>query len=69
MRNANIDAPPSMKLYRVEDAMALLALSRSKLYMLMDSGELRSVNVGRARRIPGSAIVEYIANLEQQGVV
>ncbi|WP_242609078.1 helix-turn-helix domain-containing protein [Actinomadura formosensis] len=60
------DAPPQMRLYRLREAMALLAVSRTTLYALMDSGALRSVWVGRARRIPGTAIADYIAHLENQ---
>jgi hypothetical protein len=32
----------------------------------MRSGELRSVTVGRARRIPASALAEYVVHLERQ---
>lgn len=60
------NAPPAMRLYRVREAMALLSISRTTLYALMDSGALRSVNVGRARRIPGTAIADYIAHLETE---
>ncbi|MFG1857021.1 helix-turn-helix domain-containing protein [Actinomadura geliboluensis] len=60
------DAPPAMRLYRVREAMALLSVSRTTLYALMDSGALRSVTVGRARRIPGTAIADYIARLEKE---
>jgi excisionase family DNA binding protein len=62
----DLDAPPSMRLYRVAEAMKLLSVSRTTLYALMDSGRLRSVKEGRARRIPGTAIADYIARLEQE---
>lgn len=64
--NADLDTPPAMRLYRVRQAMELLSISRSTLYTLIDSGALRSVRVGRARRIPGTAIADYIARLEQE---
>ncbi|GLZ15859.1 excisionase [Actinomadura sp. NBRC 104425] len=61
------EVPPEMRLYRVTDVARLLSLSRSTLYILMESGRLRSVKEGRTRLIPGTAIVEYIARLEQEG--
>ncbi|GAA2576811.1 helix-turn-helix domain-containing protein [Actinomadura fulvescens] len=60
------DAAPLVRLYRVSEAMELLSLSRSVIYELIRSGRLRSVCEGRSRRIPGSAIAEYIALLERE---
>lgn len=37
-------------------AAGLLAVSRRTIYRMMDSGELTSVNIRRARRIPIAAI-------------
>jgi excisionase family DNA binding protein len=42
------------------EAMRLLGVSHSTLYILMRSGEIDSVNIRRARRIPRAAIVDYI---------
>lgn len=38
-------------------------LSRSYAYELMSSGKLRSVRIGRCRRIPMAAVLEFEANL------
>ncbi len=54
------------ELYRVPEVMVLLSLSRSVLYEELRSGRLRSVHVGRTRLVPASAIVDYIALLEQE---
>jgi excisionase family DNA binding protein len=54
------------QLYRVPEAMRLLSLSRTVIYELIRSGRLRSVTEGRARRIPASAISEYVALLESE---
>lgn len=43
-------------LLRVDEAAEALALSRTKVYELMASGELESVKVGRSRRVPRSAL-------------
>jgi excisionase family DNA binding protein len=48
-------------LVSVAEASRLLALSRSKLYELMVSGQLRYAKFGRARRIPRQALAELAA--------
>jgi excisionase family DNA binding protein len=53
-------------LYDVPEVMALLSLSRTVIYELLRPGRLRSVKEGRARRIPASAINEYVALLEAE---
>jgi excisionase family DNA binding protein len=53
-------------LYRIPDAALLLNLSRSVVYDLMRTGRLRTVSEGRSRRIPASAIHEYVALLERE---
>lgn len=54
------------KLYRVQEAMALLSLRRSVIYELLRAGRLRSVHEGRTRLVPAAAITEYIALLERE---
>ena len=54
MVNDNLD----QGLIRVADAARFLAVSRSTLYALMETGELTYVKLGRSRRIPKLAIVE-----------
>jgi excisionase family DNA binding protein len=55
-----------VQLYRVPDAMRMLSMSRSVIYELLRSRRLRSVQQGRARLIPATAIAEYIALLERE---
>jgi excisionase family DNA binding protein len=55
-------------LYRVTEVMRLLGLSRTTVYELMRTGRLRTVAEGRSRRIPASAIDEYVALLERESV-
>lgn len=45
-----------MAVVKVEEAQRLLSLSRAAVYKLMDDGQLSWVKIGRARRIPLSAI-------------
>ena len=43
-------------LLSVEEAADRLSLGRTKTYELIASGQLRSVNIGRARRVPIDAL-------------
>lgn len=52
-------------LYRPEDAARVLGIGRSKAYELMAPGELRSVQIGRLRRIPRAALEAYVERLQQ----
>ena len=55
-----------LQLYEVRDVMRMLRLSRTVVYELIRSVRLRSVKQGRTRRIPATAIREYIALLESE---
>jgi excisionase family DNA binding protein len=50
-------------LYRVDEAAAALPLSRSSVYELIRSGQLRSVKQDRRRLVPVTALAEYVASL------
>lgn len=50
----------SERLIDVQEASHFLSLSRTKLYGLMDKGELEYVKIGRSRRIPISAVYSLI---------
>jgi excisionase family DNA binding protein len=58
--------PPGKVLYRVNEAMAVLSMSRSVIYEEIRAGRLRSVKRGRSRLISASAIADYVALLEQE---
>lgn len=44
-------------------AAEAIGIGRSKLYELMRSGALLSVRIGTCRRIPMSALADYVARL------
>lgn len=48
-------------LITVAEAAQFLALSRSSLYVLMESGQVAYVKIGRARRIPRASVVALAA--------
>ena len=47
----------------VPEAAEALRLSRSALYELIRSGQLRTVKCGRRRLVPVEALAEYVASL------
>ncbi|MBZ4320338.1 helix-turn-helix domain-containing protein [Streptomyces huiliensis] len=49
-------------LLTVPEVMARLRLGRSTVYDLIRSGRLRSITVGRCRRIPVSSLRDFIAD-------
>ncbi|WP_239346162.1 helix-turn-helix domain-containing protein [Frankia sp. Cj5] len=45
------------------EAADLLGVSRTTVYELLNAGQLESVRIGRARRIPRAALVAYVDRL------
>ena len=58
---AHASAPPD-RLYSLAEACDVLGIRRSRLYVELDAGRLRSPHSGRRRLIPGEAILAYIAD-------
>jgi excisionase family DNA binding protein len=50
-------------LLRPEEVARSLAIGRTAVFELIRTGELRSVKIGKSRRIPADAVVEYVAGL------
>jgi excisionase family DNA binding protein len=48
-------------LVTVQEAAEFVSISRSKLYELMDTGELVYVKIGRSRRVPRRALIDLAA--------
>ncbi|MCK1823110.1 helix-turn-helix domain-containing protein [Streptomyces sp. XM83C] len=47
--------------------MAYLKIGRSAVYDLLRSHQLRSITIGRARRIPAHALADFVhSRLEQE---
>jgi excisionase family DNA binding protein len=56
-----VDGTPTKTHYRVSEAAEFLGVSRSKLYMLMDSGALTYIKLGKCRRIAAGALKDLVA--------
>lgn len=56
------------RLLRVDEAARLLGVSRATAYNLVRSGDLRTVTIGRSRRVSMEALDSYVTRLghEQQ---
>ena len=53
------ESEAGLGLATVRDAQEFLSVSRTKIYALMDAGELPFCKVGRCRRIPRRALHQY----------
>ncbi|KRA37955.1 MULTISPECIES: helix-turn-helix domain-containing protein [unclassified Nocardioides] len=51
-------------LLKIPEVMARLAIGQTKVYELMSTGELRSVKVGRSRRVPSDDLERFVAELD-----
>jgi excisionase family DNA binding protein len=54
---------PEPLLLTIVEAARLLSVGRTTVYELMERGELRSVHIGRACRVPIVAVNDYVARL------
>jgi excisionase family DNA binding protein len=52
-------------LYNTNQVAKIMSISRSKVYELMNKGQLGSLRIGRSRRISGNQIESFIQNLEK----
>lgn len=52
--------------YTVAEAARKLKIGRTAMYELVMSGRVRSVTIGRSRRVPARCIAEYLAQLLEQ---
>ncbi len=61
-----LNVPPAEDpiLYRCEDAARALGIGRSKMFELIATGQIPSVQIGRARRVRRRALEEFAARME-----
>jgi excisionase family DNA binding protein len=50
-------------LHTPEQAADVLSISRTRVYELMAAGDLKSVKLGRSRRIPDTALRAFVDSL------
>ena len=47
------------------EAAKALGIGRSKVYELLQTGQLPSVRIGACRRVPADAVHTFVANLQR----
>ena len=63
-RPSDVGPRPERIALSPDEAAYLIGVSRSRMYELMAAGDIRSVKIGRSRRIPRQALVDYIESLD-----
>lgn len=51
--------------YTVEQVAEMLQVGRDKVFALLRTGQLRSLKIGRSRRITDQHLAEFVSSLEQ----
>ncbi|MEQ4305239.1 helix-turn-helix domain-containing protein [Plantactinospora sp. B6F1] len=52
----------------IEEAAKRLGIGRTTMYTLVMTGEIRSVTIGRLRRVPVRCLHEYVTTLLDQPI-
>ncbi|QFG27603.1 helix-turn-helix domain-containing protein [Actinomadura sp. WMMB 499] len=52
--------------YTVEQVAEMLQIGRDKVFMLIRTGRLRSIKIGRLRRITERQLADFIASAEDK---
>ncbi|MEU6967399.1 helix-turn-helix domain-containing protein [Kitasatospora aureofaciens] len=50
---------PTLVALTVEEAARRLSIGRTTMYALIKGGEIETIPIGRARRVPAEAVVEF----------
>ena len=58
----------TLQAYTVEQVAEMLHVGRDKVYYLLRTGQLRSLKIGKLRRITEQQLAEFIASLDHAGM-
>ena len=58
-----------MQAFTVEQVAEMLHIGRDKVYYLLRTGQLRSIKIGKSRRITDRQLTEFIASLEDDDML
>jgi len=56
-----------MQAYTVEQVAEILNVGRDKVYFLLRTRQLKSIKIGKLRRITDQHLSDFITSLEQSG--
>jgi excisionase family DNA binding protein len=62
-----MEVMPSVQAYTVEQVAKMLSISRDKVYYLLRTRQLRSIKIGKSRRITSQHLAEFITSVEEGG--
>jgi excisionase family DNA binding protein len=54
-----------IQVYTVKQVAEILQVGRDKVFMLIRTGRLRSIKIGRLRRITAQQLADFIASVEE----
>lgn len=54
-----------MQAYTVEQVAEILNIGRDKVYFLIRTGQLRSLKIGKLRRITDRHLAEFVTSMEE----
>ncbi|MCO6011653.1 helix-turn-helix domain-containing protein [Actinoallomurus purpureus] len=57
-----------LQAYTVEQVAEMLHVGRDKIYFLLRTGQLRSIKIGKLRRITDQHLAEFIERTETKGL-
>lgn len=64
-RPAHDKATAGVSGYTVEQVAEMLNIGRDKVYYLLRTGQLRSLKIGKLRRITNTHLAEFVASVEE----
>jgi excisionase family DNA binding protein len=53
-------------LYTIEESAHALSIGRTRVFDLVRTNQLRSVKIGKSRRVPLDALQEYVRSIEDE---
>lgn len=57
-----------LQAYTVEEVSEMLHIGRDKVYFLLRTGQLRSIKIGKLRRITDQHLAEFVESTETKGL-
>ena len=63
-----MEVMPKVQAYTVEQVAKMLNISRDKVYYLLRTRQLRSIKIGKSRRITDAHLAAFLASLEADDV-
>ncbi len=54
-----------MQAFTVDEVAEMLHVGRDKVYILLRTGQLRSIRIGKSRRITEDHLAEFVASVEE----